>query len=298
MRKVAFDARLFDAEKDINPRRNLQFYHRAASPVSADVPQKLVAFKRLLKITEQLKLEFHKEPGFADSYIRVLNEQLIKTLRIIEKDSNYAEQQPSMNSLNYLEEMMYSRYRLSLDNVRTMDEKQLRDRILSADPELLHLDPVVNPKEYSVAEHNKEAYAQVISKVLSAPSDGNKVITIKVSDNDKDEAKDFQTIIDTLTKNLDPILTKKLKEEGLFSSLEKKLLDKYKEQIEKKFEEKMEEMKEEMSHLKIEARHTHKNIAERKFEEEYDEDEDQDLIDELEQLDYELEKEGGKYGRR
>src|SRR5271165_4565471 len=97
--KVAFDTRRVDQETAYIPRRGLQNYHRSESFISDSVADKILAFAKLAKILDQLKLEFGRHPEWQDSYTRVLASSVHKGLRTDELDGDYSDSQPSMASL-------------------------------------------------------------------------------------------------------------------------------------------------------------------------------------------------------
>lgn len=131
--KVAFDTRRFNQETDFNPRRNLQHYHRSEPFIDKDSSLKLKTFFKLKTAVDSLKDDFLGDPDWQDSYARILNCSLDRTLRIEQKDMDFFKPQ-----IDYLEELLYLRYRLKMADIDRLNEKELRNLILDKDERLLH----------------------------------------------------------------------------------------------------------------------------------------------------------------
>lgn len=163
--KIAFDTRKINQETDYIPRRGLQNYHRSEKFISEAIAFKVQAFTKLSKILENLKNQYGREPEWQDSYTRVLHSTVNKNL-IIDGDE-FSDTQPSMTSLGYLEELMYVRYRLTPDNLNTLSEVDLTDKILSKDELLVRKGYNTNyVKEISPSDVSKYSYDQMIDKML------------------------------------------------------------------------------------------------------------------------------------
>lgn len=139
-KKLAFDTRRINQETEFNPRRGLQNYHRSEKFITEATSQKIKNFLKLKKVLQELKDKYGKEPEWQDSYARVLLNTLEKSLRVEEKDGDYAEGQPGMGSFDYLEELLYVRYRLEMNNIQSMSEEKLKKIILDKDEALTHTD--------------------------------------------------------------------------------------------------------------------------------------------------------------
>lgn len=137
MVKNAFDTRRINQETDYIPRRGLQNYHRSEKFVSEAISKKIEGFTRLKITLDKLKLQYGKSSEWQDSYTRVLASAIDKGLRTDQSDGDFSDAQPSMGSLDYLEELMYVRYRLSADNLLTMSDDELCQHILSKDEVLV-----------------------------------------------------------------------------------------------------------------------------------------------------------------
>jgi hypothetical protein len=131
--KTAFDTRRTNQDTDFNPRRNLQQYHRSDPFISEGAAAQLKTFFKLKTAVDSIKDDFVGDPDWLDSYVRILSTALDKTLRIEQKDMDYFQPQ-----LDYLNEMLYLRYRLKQDDIDRMNEKELRSAVLAKDEKLTY----------------------------------------------------------------------------------------------------------------------------------------------------------------
>lgn len=138
--KIAFDTRRINQETEYNPRRGLQNYNRSEAFISQGLSEKLINLSKLRRVLGSLKLEYGKEHEWQDSYARVLLSTLDKGLRTDQMDGDFSEAQPSMGSLDYIEELLDVRYRLRPENLSKMSESDLRHIILAKDEELTRKD--------------------------------------------------------------------------------------------------------------------------------------------------------------
>lgn len=130
--KLAFDTRKVDQEHERNPRENLQYWHRSAAFIDQEDQVKLKIFAKLFNVVDSLKSRLGTDPDWFNSYCRQLYDHLVRILRIKEGDLDIFKP-----SLAYLEQLLYARYRLSLENIENMSEKQLEESILSKDEILI-----------------------------------------------------------------------------------------------------------------------------------------------------------------
>jgi len=136
--KKAFDTRRIDQEKQFNPRRGLQNYHRSEPFVSKATAEKLDIISKLKSVLEDIREQYESHFGWQESYVRVLLNTVNKTLRVDQKDGDFSDSQPSTSSIDYLEELIYTRYRLSFENIEDMSFQELRKAILSKDDSLFN----------------------------------------------------------------------------------------------------------------------------------------------------------------
>jgi hypothetical protein len=164
-KKLAFDTRRIDQEVQYNPRRGLQNYHRSEQFITEATSQKLKNFGKLRRVLESLKEEFGKEAEWQDSYARVLLSTLDKGLRIKEQDGDFSDAQPSMGSLDYIEELLHVRYRLTFDDLSNKSEKELKKVILSKDEELIRKD-VNHALQITKQDVGEKTYNDLVEKLF------------------------------------------------------------------------------------------------------------------------------------
>lgn len=188
MIKVAFDTRRINQETDYIPRRGLQNYHRSAEFISEATSQKIKNFVKLKKVLDQLKEEFGKQPEWQDSYARVLLNSIDRAIRFEQKDGDYAETQPGVGSLDYLEELLHVRYRLDMNIIKDKSENELKNILLSRDESLIKRDVDTNNVEISKREVATQGYDSLLEKLfggVKADKDNKSVqrsITITIKD--------------------------------------------------------------------------------------------------------------------
>lgn len=80
---------------------------------------------------DHIKDKYLGSPEWLDSYARTLSNSLDRVLRIDQKDYEYFKPQ-----LDYLDELLYVRYRLNKDDIERMDQDEISGIILSKDAKL------------------------------------------------------------------------------------------------------------------------------------------------------------------
>ena len=188
--KVAFDTRKIDQETEYNPRRGLQNYSRSENFISDANKEKINLLKKLNAAVIELKQKYGREAEWQDSYARVLSGVLEKTLKKIEKTGDATDAQPTMGSLDYIQELLYVRYRLSFDNLKDLDNFEIKKIILSKDEELV-TKPVVQENNVvatglqSTGNYNTDNMLVKLFGDLKATRDNPEVertITITIKD--------------------------------------------------------------------------------------------------------------------
>lgn len=132
IRKYAIDTRNIDQETIRNPRANLQYWHRSDQFIDQEMQEKLDVFSKLHTVLEEIKEAYGKEPEYHDSYARVLYGHTERTLRIKEGDKDIFAPQVS-----YLEQLLFARYRLSMEEIKRMSVVEIKKAILKKDEDLL-----------------------------------------------------------------------------------------------------------------------------------------------------------------
>jgi hypothetical protein len=183
--KQAFDTRRTNQVTERNPRRNLQFYHRAEPFIDEDENEKLNRFAKLMKVTANIKNEYGNEPEWFDSYARQLHEGLERALRVKEADLVIFKPQ-----LKYLEQLVYARYRITMEDMNKCGEEELKKIILGKDESLIKRGAYLKETGNVVIKdgNNKNVQDSIVNAIFGAPirKDGERtverVITISVVD--------------------------------------------------------------------------------------------------------------------
>jgi len=132
IKKFAIDTRHIDQEEQRNPRKALQYWHRADQFIDEDMQEKLAIFAKLNNVLDDIKEFYGKEAEYHDSYARVLSDHVGRTLRIKQGDQDISAPQVS-----YLEQLLFARYRLSMEEIKKMSSRDLKKAILNKDEDLL-----------------------------------------------------------------------------------------------------------------------------------------------------------------
>lgn len=186
MVKLAFDTRRVNQETDYIPRRGLQNYHRSEAFLSEATSNKIQNFAKIKRGLEDLKLKLGKQPEWQDSYARVLLSTIDRAIRADQKDGDYAETQPGVGSLDYLEELLFTRYRLDMNSIASKSEDELNKIILAKDESLTRKD--VNDVEITKRDVATKGYDSLLDKLfdgVKATKDNPEVertVTITIKD--------------------------------------------------------------------------------------------------------------------
>ena len=122
--KIAFDTRRVDQENTRNPRKNLQYWNRSQQFVDDQDTDKLNTFAKLLYPLEEIKKQFGNEPEYFESYARILGDLVARIVQVDKEDVEVFKPQ-----LAYLEQLLFARYRLSLNDINKMSKDNLKDKI-------------------------------------------------------------------------------------------------------------------------------------------------------------------------
>jgi hypothetical protein len=130
--KFAFDSRRINQENERNPRTNLQYWHRSQQFIDKEAQMRLEAFGRLLSPLQKIRKKFGSQPEYFQSFARGLYDSISRIVRIQESDVDMFRPQ-----LDYLEQLLFARYRISTEDLVKLSEAELGDRILAKDEDLL-----------------------------------------------------------------------------------------------------------------------------------------------------------------
>jgi hypothetical protein len=164
-KKLAFDTRRIDQETEYNPRRGLQNYNRSDAFLSEAMGQKIIHLSKLKTVLEDLRSEFGRQHEWQDSNARVLLATLDQGLRIMQKDGDFSDAQPSQGSINYIEELLHVRYRLGFDDLIRLGEDDLKKVILAKDEELSHKE-VNDALRITKSDVGSQSYDHLMAKML------------------------------------------------------------------------------------------------------------------------------------
>ena len=135
MVKVAFDTRRID-KNAYNPRRGLQNYIRSDKFIPDELSNKIKCLSKLKNVLDDIKKVHISSYEWQDSNARILLSSIDNGLRTIVKDGDISESQPALGGINYLEELLFVRYRLGFDNLSQLSENDIKQIILSKDENL------------------------------------------------------------------------------------------------------------------------------------------------------------------
>jgi hypothetical protein len=190
--KVAFDTRRVDQEHDRNPRQNLQYYHRTDQFITGEDSIRLQKFARLLRVLNEIKGDLGTQPEWFESYTRQLYDQVTRILRVKQADLDVFQPQ-----LSYLEQLLYDRYRLSMDELGSISDLNLKARIMSKDEALLkrgsylqETGEVEEPKQIVADGNSKTTQDSIVNAIFGGNNlrkDGERTVertvTITIRDN-------------------------------------------------------------------------------------------------------------------
>lgn len=163
--KVAFDTRRVDQEKDYISRRGLQNYNRSDEFITQANVNKIRSLKKLKSVLDSLKSQYVGDKAWQDSYCRVLLDTIDKALRTEQKDGDFTDAQPGVGSFDYIEEMLFVRYRIELSSIPAMSEAALKTELIKKDPELGN--PDVNDLiSIDKGDVGKESYDTLLEKLF------------------------------------------------------------------------------------------------------------------------------------
>jgi len=194
--KVAFDTRRIDQEHDRNPRTNLQYWNRAQSFIDEELQGRIHLFSKVMGVLKGIKEAYGTAPEYFESYSRVLYDQIERVLRIKQGDNEIFRPQ-----IAYLEQLLYARYRLSMDELAKISESDLRRKLLDKDENLLKRGVYLNEtggqtKTSSgpiIIDGNKNAQQNIIEAIFgnndfrrTGEKRAQRTITITICDEVKD----------------------------------------------------------------------------------------------------------------
>lgn len=146
--KTAHDAR-FVNQDDYHPRKNLKYYNRTDSFIKD--PVKVRAFLKLKLACNEIDNEYRKHQEYDDSYARILKNAVNNLLsKTKEGQFTYSEK-----NLSYFEQLIFNRYRLTVESINDLSKADLKKIVLAKDECLMYSD-LFNEGLVKKASVNKE----------------------------------------------------------------------------------------------------------------------------------------------
>lgn len=184
LKKIAFDTRRINQGNDINPRRNIQHYHRSDPFITKTSAETIKTLFKLKVAVDGIKEDYREDREWGDSNARILSQALDRTLRVDQKDMDFFQPQ-----LDYTNEMLYLRYRLREEDINRFSEKELRGIVLERDEKLAHRDIFANyqPIVKTTQKIEENLIEKLIGTVKASKDNKNISRTVSITINDKIE---------------------------------------------------------------------------------------------------------------
>lgn len=130
--KLAIDSRRIDQEMDRNPRPTIQYFRRADQFIDNGMQNDINIFSKLMIPLMEIKGSYGDQPEYFESYSRILFENVERILRVKQADQDFHRAQ-----FEYLKQLLFARYRLSMEEVSQLSVMELKARILNKDENLI-----------------------------------------------------------------------------------------------------------------------------------------------------------------
>lgn len=130
LKKVAFDTRHINQQTERNPRANLQYFHRSQEFLDTEDEEKMKVFAMLIEPLEEIKSQYQTEPEYFNSFARQLYDNVHNIFKLAEINAFKPQ-------LEYLSQILYLRYRLTPDMIKSASVPELKQTILKKDENLL-----------------------------------------------------------------------------------------------------------------------------------------------------------------
>jgi hypothetical protein len=173
--KTAFDTRRIDQENDRNPRRNLQYYHRSEPYIDEDLSTKIAYIMKIKNATDLIKEQYGTDPEWFDSYARILGSAVDRALRSDQKDGDFFKA-----SFDYLDELLYVRYRLAPEDIQRLGEREIERVILGRDEAMVHKHLYKNSVK-TAPESNDPLVERLLAGVKATGENKNVERTVSIS---------------------------------------------------------------------------------------------------------------------
>jgi len=198
--KLAIDSRRINQTIERSPRPTIQYFSRSEPYIDNRDQETINVFSKLMVPLMEIKASFGEQPEYFESYSRVLHDQVERILRL-----KVADQDIFRPQLAYLEQLIYARYRLSMEEISRMDKSSLKAKLLDKDEALMkrgafmHMTaaPEENKKVANIplktgdqTGNTQEAIVNAIFGNNNIRREGEKVVERTITITIKDEVKD------------------------------------------------------------------------------------------------------------
>lgn len=152
--KNAVDSRRINQAVDRNPRPAIQYFQRSDQFIDNKDQVNINVLGKLLVPLMEIRASYGDQPEYLDSYCRILHENLERVLRIKQADQEYHRPQ-----VQYLMQLVFARYRLSMAEIEKATVGELKAKLLDKDENLikrgLFLQNTENPEVKTATIPNK-----------------------------------------------------------------------------------------------------------------------------------------------
>jgi hypothetical protein len=135
LRKVAFDTRRINQETERVPRANLQYWNRSQQFLDEEAKNRIKSLAKLIKPLEMIRDKYGHHPEYFQSYARSLHDSVKRAIKVDEEELDIFRPQ-----IDYLEQLLFARYRLSLEDLQKKQPKNIYDQLIKRDEDLIRRD--------------------------------------------------------------------------------------------------------------------------------------------------------------
>lgn len=130
--KTAIDSRRINQAVQINPRPAIQYFSRADQFIDNKDQNDINVLGKLLVPLMEIRASYGDQPEYLDSYCRILTDNLERVLRVKQADQEYHRPQ-----IQYLKQLIFARYRLSMEEIERSTTIELKGKLLDKDEKLI-----------------------------------------------------------------------------------------------------------------------------------------------------------------
>lgn len=182
--KQAFDTRRVNQETQYIARRGLKHYNRSDEFITEAQQGKIQDFKKIQSAVQELKSTYGKDPNWQDSYCRILLSTLDTALRVNVNDGDFADTQTSVGSFDYVDELLFARYRLDVNNISKYGNDELKGIILNKDKSLFR-DAAVTITNKDIVTKNYDGLMDKLFSVFATTENPEVERTVTITIKDK-----------------------------------------------------------------------------------------------------------------